>query len=105
LAVIKACVETLIDSAVDDPAARGNFLGRIADQAERLHNLIIDLLALARLESATEPFVLQTVSLEKLVTACLEKHRTLAHGKSQRLLAAAPANGTPEAWADEEACR
>src|SRR5262245_33583785 len=105
LAVIKACVETLIDGAVDDAVMRGKFLARVEDQAERLHNLIIDLLALARLESATERFVLQPVALDQLVTSCLEKHRTLAEGKSQRLLASPPANGTPDAWADDEACR
>src|SRR5207237_5072001 len=80
--------------------------GRIAEQADRLHRLILDLLALARIESASEPFVFQPVAVDALVTACVEKHRPLAEAKQQRLLAAAAAeNGQAQAWADEEAVR
>src|SRR5262249_26856845 len=35
LSVIKACVETLLDGAVEDAAARGLFLQRIAEQSDR----------------------------------------------------------------------
>src|SRR5262249_31720004 len=50
LSVIKACVEALIDGAADDPEARRPFLDQVADQSERLHALILDLLSLARIE-------------------------------------------------------
>ncbi len=123
LSVITACVETLIDGGVDDTDNRGRFLDRIAEQAERLHNLILDLLSLARIESETEAFVVQAVSLGKVVAACLERNRTLADGNNQKLEALPP---LPEpavqgqatvqvsdaltqnevfAWADEEAVR
>jgi len=111
LSVITACVETLIDGAVEDQENRGRFLERIAEQAERLHNLILDLLSLARLESETEAFVMQPVSLEKAVAACLERHLTLADAKNQLLESQAPpANGQTsavpiQAWADDEAVR
>jgi two-component system phosphate regulon sensor histidine kinase PhoR len=110
LSVIAACVETLIDGAVEDQENRGRFLERIAEQAERLHNLILDLLSLARIESETEAFALQAVSLEKVVAACLERHRTLADAKNQ-LLEAQPAaadaahSAAVQAWADDEAIR
>jgi two-component system phosphate regulon sensor histidine kinase PhoR len=115
LSVITACVETLIDGAVDDQENRGRFLERIAEQAERLHNLILDLLSLARIESETEAFAMQAVSLEKVVGACLERHRTLADAKNQQLEAQPPAAdaahpspvqaSSVQAWADDEAIR
>lgn len=104
LAIIKACVETLIDSAMDDPAHRGNFLDRIADQADRLHALILDLLRLARIESATEVFSLEELDINLIVEACVLRHRTLAESKQQKLETLPPTEQTPVlAWADEEA--
>ncbi len=100
LSVIKACVETLLDGAVDDAQHRGPFLERIADQAERLHNLILDLLSLARIESEAEAFQFQRVPLEPLVVACLERHRARAEGKKQHLEAACA--GRPVAWSGNE---
>jgi len=107
LAIIQACVETLIDGAVDDPAHRGPFLERIADQAIRLHNLIIDLLRLARIESETEAFTREELELDTIIHECLDKHRTLAEGKKHRLeVVPPPPQQTPAvAWADEEAVR
>ncbi len=102
LAVIKACVETLLDGAIDDLEHRGDFLQRIADQAERLHRLILDLLMLARIESDTEGFVLQEVPLAKAVQACFERQHTLAAAQGHELLALPP-DQPVAARADEEA--
>jgi two-component system phosphate regulon sensor histidine kinase PhoR len=93
LSVITACVETLLDGAVDDPAHRGPFLERIADQADRLHRLILDLLSLARIESESEVFEFEPVPLGPVVRACLERHRARAEAKNQRLEALFAANG------------
>ena len=105
LAIIKACVETLIDGAVDDPEHRGQFLQRIDEQSERLHRLILDLLHLARIESETEIFSMEELDLESEVAACLERQRTLAESKRQKLELQPPAGdqGPILAWADEEA--
>jgi two-component system phosphate regulon sensor histidine kinase PhoR len=81
LSVITACVETLLDGAVDDPEARGPFLEQIAEQADRLHALILDMLSLARIESGTEALDFEAVPLEPLVQACLDRHRARAEGK------------------------
>jgi two-component system phosphate regulon sensor histidine kinase PhoR len=89
LAVIKACIETLLDGAVDDPEHRGSFLGQIGRQAEQLHALILDLLSLARIESGAESFQFEAVELEPLIQRCLERHRARAAAKNQ-VLAAAP---------------
>jgi len=105
LSTIKACVETLIDGAVDDPSHRGQFLERIAEQSERLHRLILDLLHLSRIESETEIFSFDELDIAAEVGTCLERHRTLAENKRQRLDAQPPpADQLPViAWADEEA--
>jgi two-component system phosphate regulon sensor histidine kinase PhoR len=107
LSVITACVETLLDGAVDDLEHRGPFLTRIADQAERLHALILDLISLARIESGEEVLELQPLPLGPVVAACLERHRARAEARGQTLEAVPPHDGNqapdPTAWADEEA--
>jgi two-component system phosphate regulon sensor histidine kinase PhoR len=85
LSVITACVETLLDGAADDPQHRVNFLAQIADQAQRLHALILDLLSLARIETGTEVFEFDAVPLEPLVLKCLEEHKARAESKNQTL--------------------
>jgi two-component system phosphate regulon sensor histidine kinase PhoR len=105
LAVIKACVETLLDGAVDDAEHRGLFLEQVGDQADRLNALILDLIALARIESGTEVFEFQNVSLEKIATACRERHEPWAESRGQTLTVGhqVPGAGSPWVWADEEA--
>jgi two-component system phosphate regulon sensor histidine kinase PhoR len=108
LSVIKACVETLLDGAADDPAYRESFLQQISDQGERLHALILDLLSLARIESGTEVFEFRNVSLGPIVAHCLERHSARAETKHQSLQAVAPQRLPPNTadvtiWADEEA--
>jgi two-component system phosphate regulon sensor histidine kinase PhoR len=106
LSVIKACVETLQDGAADQPASRSRFLGRIAHQADRLHNLILDLLVLARIESGEELLEFRAVPVAGAVAAALERHRARAEARHQSLAALpAPPGAGPEvaAWADEEA--
>jgi two-component system phosphate regulon sensor histidine kinase PhoR len=102
LSVIKACVETLLGGAIDDPQHRRPFLDQIANQADRLHALILDLLSLARIEAGTEAFSFQQVDVEEAVQACIARHRALAEGKNQSLETVAPAEKAT-AWADEEA--
>jgi two-component system, OmpR family, phosphate regulon sensor histidine kinase PhoR len=104
LANIKSSVETLIDGAVEDPAARGLFLGEIADQADRQQMLIEDLLSLARIESAENGLQPERVVLDDAVHACLDRHRTRAEAKGLTLNGVALADTSPAlaAWVDEE---
>jgi two-component system, OmpR family, phosphate regulon sensor histidine kinase PhoR len=86
LTVIKASVETLLDGgAADDPVHCRPFLERVAEQSERLHRLILDLLSLARIETGSETFVLQNVSVGEAVDECLERQRPRAEAKNQTL--------------------
>jgi two-component system phosphate regulon sensor histidine kinase PhoR len=104
LSVIKACVETLLDGAADDPQHRGRFLERIGDQSDRLYALILDLLSLARIESGEEAFELRAVPLGPVVADCLERHRARAEARRQQLATDPPPDGGElAAHVDEEA--
>jgi two-component system phosphate regulon sensor histidine kinase PhoR len=104
LSIIKACVETLIDGAVDDPQHRRSFLEQLDSQSNRLHALILDLLSLARIESGEELFEFQPLAVSEIVQSCLERHCPRAESKEQ-ILEMVPAAGDEAlaVWADEEA--
>jgi two-component system phosphate regulon sensor histidine kinase PhoR len=101
LAVVQACAETLLDGAVEDPAARGPFLQQIADQAERLHALILDLLSLARLESGEAALDVHPLPVAEAVADCLDRHRPRADAKRMTLEAVPPPDEV-SVWADVE---
>jgi len=101
LAVVKACAETLLDGAAEDPQARGPFLQQIADQSDRLHALILDLLSLARLESGEEAMDFHEVSVREVATQCVDRHRLRAEVK-RMTLESLPSDDLT-VWADEDA--
>ena len=81
LSSIKAYAETLRDGALADPEISQKFLGRIEEQADRLHHLIIDMLMLARIESDHQPFEIVPVDVADAVWACVESQRRAAEAK------------------------
>ncbi len=85
LASIKAYAETLLDWALHDETVNVRFLERIDEQVERLNQLILDLLSLARLESGQELFEHRPLILAPVVASCVELHRDRAHAKSLSL--------------------
>ena len=104
LSVIKANVETLIGGAVDDLEYRAGFLEQINDQADRLHNLILDLLSLARIESGNQVLEIQRVSLADVVEECMERHRPRIAAKGQTVeVQPPPEPSAEEIWTDPEA--
>lgn len=103
LAAIKASTETLLEGAAEDPEHRRAFLDRIAEQAERLHALILDLLSLARIESGAETFTFERVALDPVIAACMARHRAAAEAKNQVLARGSDGDGDVAVWADEEA--
>jgi two-component system phosphate regulon sensor histidine kinase PhoR len=106
LASIKAYTETLLDWALHDDSVNVRFLERIDEQAERLNQLILDLLSLARLESGQALFDHQPLDLVPVLAACVEAHRGRAAAKNLELAFEA---GAPDESAmivaDEEAVR
>ena len=106
LASIKAYNETLLDWAIHDDTVNRRFLERIDEQVERLHQLILDLLSLARIESGQEPFEHSPLSLAGVVESCVEAHRGRAEANGLSLDFDAGGLGEDaQVLADEEAIR
>ncbi len=86
LSSIKAYTETLRNGAVNDPENSQKFLGRIEEQTDRLHHLIIDMLMLARIESAQQAFDIDAVSVTDVANECLDGYRLASDAKQIHLL-------------------
>lgn len=78
LAAIKAYAETLRLGAISDPEHNLSFVERIEDQANRLHQLIVDLLQLARVETGKEAFEFGHVWLATSIGNCRSQHAETA---------------------------
>ena len=85
LASIKAYTETLLDWALHDEQVNVRFLHRIEEQAERLNQLILDLLSLARLDSGDGTFDHSPLGLHESILSCLETHRGRTESKGLEL--------------------
>ncbi len=85
LAAIKAYTETLLDWALHDETVNTRFLMRIDEQAERLNQLILDLLSLARIESGQEFFKHEPLLLLPVLASCIDSHRDRALSRSLSL--------------------
>jgi len=85
LSSIKAYAETLLAGALDDGEHRRQFVARIDEQADRLHQLIQDLLSLARIESGAEVHQIVPLPLAELVAGCVEYHLAAADAKQINL--------------------
>ena len=104
LASIKAYTETLLDWALHDENVNVRFLNRIDEQADRLNQLILDLLSLARLESGHEVFQHGPLAVSAVVETCIETHRGRAEAKQIDLrLDLGPVDESILVVADEEA--
>ena len=106
LASIKAYTETLLDWALHDETVNVRFLNRIDEQADRLNQLIMDLLSLARLESGQNVFDHGPLVLAPVIASCIDSHRDRAEAKHQSLeLDLGPLDQETLILADEEAIR
>jgi two-component system phosphate regulon sensor histidine kinase PhoR len=91
LSSIKAYAETLRLGAVNDTEHNLTFVTRIEEQAERLHQLILDLIHIARVESGQEAFDITEVPVAGVVESCLQQHTDAAAAKRIQLAASPPA--------------
>jgi two-component system phosphate regulon sensor histidine kinase PhoR len=81
LSSIKANAETLRMDAIHDAEHNEQFVARIEEQADRLHQLIQDLAHLARVESGREAFDIRAVTLSEVIERCAAVHRKRAQAK------------------------
>jgi two-component system phosphate regulon sensor histidine kinase PhoR len=106
LAAIKAYAETLKMGALHDPENGPTFLTRIEEQSERLHELIIDLLQIARMESGQEAFEIVDLDLAEAVLDCVDQFMDVAAAKMLVLNVQGPENDAPViVRGDEEGVR
>lgn len=103
LTVIQACTETLLNGALDDPEAAERFLKQIDQQSERLLQLILSMLQLARVESGNEILHISEVPVHELAEDVIRDFRTVAAARSVSL----KQSGADELWvmSDEQAVR
>jgi two-component system phosphate regulon sensor histidine kinase PhoR len=107
LAVIKSSVEALADGAVAEPDACTMFLTQVSKEADRLEDLIQDLLSLARIESGNLGLEPQAVVLGKAITDCVERHQARAEVKTLTIVERPPLDAPTDVatWADPDALR
>jgi two-component system phosphate regulon sensor histidine kinase PhoR len=104
LAAIKAYAETLRMGAVNDPEHNLTFVLRIEEQAERLHQMILDMLQIARVEAGTETFEIVAVPLRDVLDECAAHFAEAAAARQVELAVQLPPEGLT-ARADEEGIR
>ncbi|WP_442484120.1 HAMP domain-containing sensor histidine kinase [Aeoliella sp. SH292] len=85
LSSIMAYTETLQDGAVNDHTIRDQFLQRIAEQGARLNALIQDMLSLARIETAQQPFEIVPLEVGPVIHRSMDDYAQHAEAKSIEL--------------------
>lgn len=78
LSSIKAYTETLLNGALEDGENARRFLRRIDDQSDRLHELVLDMLALARIEAGQFALEFTDVLLSRVASNCVADHEARA---------------------------
>lgn len=85
LTSILAFVETLEDGAIDDPENNRRFLGVIRRNAERMHELIADILELSMIESGNVSIETKPVRLTSLIDEVFTSLSSKAADREVRL--------------------
>jgi len=104
LSAIKGYAETLRLGAVNDPDHNLQFVRRIEEQADRLHELILDILQIARVESGQQTFEMADIPVAPLIDECTNQFAELAAAKQIALEASGDASGVC-VHADDEGVR
>ena len=82
LTTIKGCAATLADGALDNREASQRFVKMINTHADRLHNLVEDILDLSRIESGALPLEISAYFVQEMVNAVVGQIRPLAKEKT-----------------------
>ncbi|MEZ6064930.1 MAG: ATP-binding protein [Planctomycetaceae bacterium] len=90
LTSIQAYADSLLEGAIDDPDVNRNFVERIVEQSERLRELILDVIALARIEAQPDVLELQPCDLHAAIQDCLRTHQGPADARNHELRAELP---------------
>ena len=82
LTTIKGCAATLADGALDNREASQRFVKMINTHADRLHNLVEDILDLSRIESGALPLETGVYPLHEMINSVVGQIRPLAKEKT-----------------------
>ena len=82
LTTIKGCASTLADGALNDREASRRFVQMINTHADRLHNLVEDILDLSRIESGALPLETGVYPVNEVVNSVVGQIRPLAKEKT-----------------------
>ena len=85
LTSIRGFIETLKDGAIDEPKNSRQFLNIIESHAERLNNLINDLLELSRIESKDIKMEFQPLNLRELTEEVVSNFKKAMKQKGHRI--------------------
>ena len=99
---IRSAAETLIDGAADDPAAASAFIGIIDRNAQRLQQLVEDLLDLSRIEARGFRLSFEAIELKPIFSQVLGLFRERASKKNVSLEERTPGD-LPKVRADRRA--
>ena len=91
VSVVRANAETLLEGALEDEAVARDFVSAIHRNAERLSNLVSDLLDLARIEAGTLSTERIPIDIERCTEQTISSVRTLAESKKIALHNQVPA--------------
>jgi two-component system phosphate regulon sensor histidine kinase PhoR len=78
IAGIKAMVETLLDGAINDSKAAGDFLTRIDSEVDHLAQIVAELTQLSRIETGEAELKLEPVNLNTLINEVVSEMNPLA---------------------------
>lgn len=92
LTSIKGYVETLLNGAVEDPVNSVRFLEKIERNAERLTNLVQDLLSLAKIEATEGTVKLQAIDWVEVVSSVMARNEDAMQKKQLRVRADLPSS-------------
>ncbi len=101
LASLRALVETLRDTALDDPPATLRFLDRAETEVDSLTQMVQELLDLSSLESGRVPLRLQPVAVADILLPAIERFTPQAERAQISLILDLP-RGLPPILADPE---
>lgn len=82
---VQGFIETLLDGAIDDPAVNRKFLERARSQADRLNNLLSDLIDISRIESGEMRMQFRMFDLQPLLREFTQEMQPLARAKGIEL--------------------
>jgi two-component system phosphate regulon sensor histidine kinase PhoR len=86
LSSITAYADTLLEGALEDPDSNRHFVQRIAEQSDRLHLLILDLLALGQMEAEEAAYEVQPIDVSRIAVASVDAHQGVARAKQIALI-------------------